>query len=138
MSTDTATTLLVTRTYSDLDLSLQKNPNTKDIVIKKGADAVKRSVSNLVKTMFYERPYHPEIGCNVYRRLFDLLGDDTGTFEIQQDIERVINNFEPRVTLINVTVTQLSTQDGFQADISFSVQNIAVPISLTLYLRRTR
>ena len=41
--------------YSDLDLDFQINPITGDINKKKGADAVKRSIRNLVFTSYYEK-----------------------------------------------------------------------------------
>ena len=54
-----------TRTYVDLDLDFARHPVTNDIVKIDDVEAVKRSVRNLVNTQFYERPFHPELGCGV-------------------------------------------------------------------------
>ena len=40
--------------YSDLDLDFIAHPTTKDVVKKTGADAIKRSVRNLILTNFYD------------------------------------------------------------------------------------
>ena len=51
--------------YSDLDLDFKINPITGDINKKKGADAIKRSIRNLIFTNYYERPFKMEIGSGV-------------------------------------------------------------------------
>ena len=53
------------RTYTDLDLDFTRHPVTNDVVKIEDVNAVKRSVRNLVNTQFYERPFHPELGCGV-------------------------------------------------------------------------
>ena len=52
--------------YSDLDLDFTAHAVTKDILRKYDDEAVKRSVRNLITTMHYERPFHPEKGCMVH------------------------------------------------------------------------
>ena len=59
------------RTYVDLDLNFTRHPVTNDVVKIEDVDAVKRSVRNLVNTQFYERPFHPEMGCGVRDLLFE-------------------------------------------------------------------
>jgi hypothetical protein len=60
-----------TRIYKDLDLNFTRNPVTNDILRIEDVDAVKRSVRNLVQTNFYERPFHPELGCGIRGLLFE-------------------------------------------------------------------
>ena len=48
--------------YSDLDLDFMINPVTGDINKKKGTDAIKRSIRNLIFTNYYERPFKSKIG----------------------------------------------------------------------------
>src|SRR6056300_573363 len=58
------------RIYSDLDLDFNRNTVTNDIPKVEDINAVKRSVRNLVQTNYYERPFHPELGCGIIE-LFD-------------------------------------------------------------------
>ena len=57
--------------YKDLDLNFTRNPVTNDVTRIEDIDAVKRSVKNLVQTNFYERPFHPELGCGIRELLFE-------------------------------------------------------------------
>ena len=78
--------------FSDLDMDLDIHPNTKNLVSLTGASAVIRSLRNLIMTDHYERPFHPEIGCNVRRSLFDNIIPSTAV-TIQNSIKEVIENF---------------------------------------------
>ena len=69
-----------TKTYKDLDLDFGRNPITNDVNKIEDVDAVKRSVKNLVQTNFYERPFHPELGCGVRELLFENYTPLTGIF----------------------------------------------------------
>ena len=77
--------------FSDLDMDLDIHPNTKNLVSLTGASAVIRSLRNLIMTDHYERPFHPEIGCNVRRSLFDNIMPSTAV-TIQNSIKEVIEN----------------------------------------------
>ena len=61
------------RTYKDLNLDFARHPVTNDLVKIEDVDAIKRSVRNLINTNFYERPFHPELGCGVRDLLFEKL-----------------------------------------------------------------
>ncbi len=92
-----------TRIYKDLDLNFTRNPVTNDILRIEDVDAVKRSVRNLVQTNFYERPFHPELGCGIRGLLFENYSPIIGIF-LKRKIAEVINRYEPRVSLVNVTL----------------------------------
>ena len=92
--------------YSDLDLDFMVNPITGDINKKTGNDAVKRSIRNLIFTNYYERPFKSNIGSDVTKLLFDNVDVMTATF-LEDAIIRLINNFEPRVKLQGVRVTEI-------------------------------
>ena len=61
----------LSRIYKDLDMDFAKNPTTKDVATVEDVVAVKRAVRNLVQTNFYERPFHPELGCGIRELLFE-------------------------------------------------------------------
>jgi phage baseplate assembly protein W len=127
----------ITNRYSDLNLSFVANPVRKDIGILYDFDAVKASVVNLVLTKHYERPFHPEIGCNVTAMLFENISSITA-LSIQRSIQDVIQNFEPRVQLNSVVVTENYQEDGYAVTITFYVLNIAQVQSVTFFLERLR
>jgi phage baseplate assembly protein W len=123
--------------YSDLNLSFIANPVRKDIGILYDSDAVKQAVVNLVLTKNYERPFHPEIGCNVTALLFDNITSITA-LSIQVSIQNVINNFEPRVQLQSVVVIADPDNNGYNATITFYVLNIPSLVTVDFFLERLR
>ena len=55
----------------DLNLDFDRNTTTNDVNKLTDVEAVKRSVSNLINTSHYDRPFHPEIGSSVRQLLFE-------------------------------------------------------------------
>ena len=66
-----ATTTNTVRRFTDINLMFAPHPYSKDILTKKGVDAVKASIQNLILTKNYERPFHPEIGSQVSALMFE-------------------------------------------------------------------
>lgn len=127
----------ITNRYSDLDLKFTMHPVKKDIVISVDDQAVIRSVRNLILTNHYERPFHPEIGSNVRRMLFEPISPLTANF-LQREIEDTIRNFEPRVNLQSVVVQIKPDENYYSAIITFFIVNRTQPTTLNLVLQRLR
>jgi len=125
------------RDFVDLNLDFARNVVTNDIVKIDGVDAVKRSVRNLIQTNFYERPFHPEIGCGVRELLFENFTPVTGIF-IQRKVEEVITNYEPRARISSVTVNEQPDRNGIDVTVYFYVMNMPNPVSVTTVLQRIR
>lgn len=123
--------------YRDLNLSFLANPVRKDVSTLVDVDAVKRAVVNLVMTKHYERPFHPELGCNVTAMLFDNITPLTA-INIKRSIEDVIENFEPRVQLSKVNVVADPDSNGYNASIYFYVLNIRDLVTVDFFLERLR
>jgi phage baseplate assembly protein W len=123
--------------YSDLDLDFIMHPTTKDVVIKKGADAIKRSVRNLILTNFYDRPFRPYIGSNVNKLLFENMNPLTATF-LKDAIIEVITNYEPRVRLSSVELGEDPDNNGINVTISYVILNRSEPVVITIFLERIR
>ena len=126
-----------TRLYKDLDLDFSRNPVTNDIVKIEDVDAVKRSVKNLVQTNFYERPFHPELGCGIRELLFEIYTPLTGIF-LKRKIEEVITNFEPRVSLNQITVDDEPDRNRLKVSIYFYVVGVEDPVVVETFLERLR
>ena len=123
--------------YSDLDLTFTMHPIKKDIVLSVDDQAVIRSVRNLILTNHYERPFHPEIGSNVRKMLFEPISPLTANY-LQREIEDTIRNFEPRVKLQQVVVQVDPDMNYYQALISFFINNRTEPTSVNFILQRLR
>ena len=126
-----------TRTYVDLDLDFTRHPVTNDIVKITDVDAVKRSVKNLINTQFYERPFHPELGCGVRDMLFENYTPMTGIF-MRRKIEEVLRNYEPRANLSSIQVNEQMDRNAIDVVVNFYVLNLPNPVSVTTTLQRIR
>jgi phage baseplate assembly protein W len=126
-----------TKTFSDLDLNFIAHPVTKDISIKYDDQAIKASVRNLILTSYYERPFHPEIGSPIRGLMFEL-NTPMLPIMVQKAVAQTIENFEPRVRLINVTA-KLSPDDiSLYVTIEFMILNTSTVQSVSVILNRTR
>jgi len=123
--------------YTDLDLDFLAHPTTKDVVKKTGADAIKRSVRNLVMSNFYERPFRSNLGSNVRGLLFENATPLTAIF-LKDAIREVINNFEPRVRLSDVQVQFDNDNNGFNVRLEYVILNRELPIITSMFLERIR
>ena len=123
--------------YVDLDLDFFAHPTTKDVMMRVGEEAIKRSVRNLLFTNFYERPFRHNIGSNVYKLLFDNINPITAMF-IKDAITETINNFEPRVRLLDVEVDPDIDNNGFNVRLRYVILNRELPVVTGLFLERIR
>ena len=125
------------RTYRDLDLDFTRHPITNDVVAIEDVNAVKRSVRNLINTQFYERPFHPELGCGVRDMLFENYTPMTGIF-MRRKIEEVLRNYEPRANLTSIQVNEQMDRNAIDVVVNFYVLNLPNPVSVTTTLQRIR
>ena len=125
------------RTYKDLNLDFTRHPVTNDLVKIEDVDAIKRSVRNLINTNFYERPFHPELGCGVRDLLFENYTPLTGIF-IKRKIQEVLINFEPRARLSSINVNEQMDRNAIDVTVNFYVLNLPNPVSVTTTLQRIR
>lgn len=123
--------------YSDLDLDFLPHPTTGDVLVKTGADAIKRSVRNLILTNFYEKPFRPGIGSGALKLLFENVNPLTTTF-LKNAIIEVIRNYEPRVEIYDVFVEFDVDNNGYNAKLQYVILNRNEPVTTTIFLERIR
>lgn len=134
----TSSASIITNRYKDIDISFTRNPITGDIYTLTDIDAVKRAIKLLVLTQFGERLFHPEIGSSVYSSLFENLTVST-KIAISRSISDVINNFEPRASLLNVDIQEDSLDaNNLIVTVSYYIVNTQNPVTLTINLERIR
>ena len=125
------------RRFRDIDLDFNRNIVTNDVNVVEDVIAIKRAVKNLVQTNFYERPFHPELGCGVRELLFENFTPMTRIF-LQRKIEEVLTNYEPRITLQNVAVDDDQDGNRLVVDIYFYVIGVPGPQVVSTFLQRVR
>ena len=125
------------RQFRDIDLDFNRNTVTNDVNVVEDIIAIKRSVRNLVQTNFYERPFHPELGCGIRELLFENFTPMTKIF-LQRKIEEVLINYEPRINLQNVAVDDDQDNNRLVVDIYFYVVGVPGPQVVQSFLQRVR
>lgn len=125
------------RTYKDIDLTFLPHPVTGDVVKRFDENAVKVSIINLITTMKYERPFHPELSSQATDLLFEPMDANLASI-ISQTVEEVIANHEPRGRVISVVTKPDFDGNGYVVDIQFQVNNMPAPLSIQTFLQRVR
>jgi phage baseplate assembly protein W len=125
-----------TRTFSDLDAALTLNPRTRDVATKTDDNAVRTALRNLIHTRHYERPFRPELGCQIHNLLFEL-ADPLTLIVAERTIKDAISKFEPRVILLNVRVRSTDDNELF-IEIEYKLRNTETPAIFSTTLTRVR
>jgi len=116
----------ISRTFKDISLSFKRHPVTNDIISLKNEDAIKRSIQNIVLTMVGEKAFVPYFGTNVNDSLFNL-NTSVESVGLKEQITTAINNFEPRVNNLNITVTVDADSNDMYATIEYDIIGLPVP-----------
>jgi phage baseplate assembly protein W len=128
----------VSKGFRDISMTFQVNPLNYDIIGLKNESAIARSVRNLVFTLPGERFFNENLGSKVSRSLFENM-DEISASVIQDEITNTINNYEPRVNLINVVVSPNYDENEFNVTINYRIVGIDVlPQQLSFALQPTR
>jgi phage baseplate assembly protein W len=134
----TISPLRKTRTlYSDFFKDLTLNPISSDLALRTNEDAIKEALKNLILTDRGERLMQPNLGSDVRASLFENATPVTLKI-LEERVKDVINNFEPRVSLIDVDVTSLYDDNRVQITIYFYVKNQENPLSVEVFIERVR
>jgi phage baseplate assembly protein W len=128
----------VSKGFKDLSMSFQVNPLNYDLIALKNENAIARSIRNLVLTYPGERFFNENLGSRVSRSLFENI-DEISASVIKDEIENTIQNYEPRVILIDVIVEPDYDNNEFNVTINYRIIGIDVlPQQLSFALQPTR
>ena len=112
--------------YKDLNLFFTPNPVTSDVSTVTDVQNIKRAVKHLVLLNPGEKPFHPEIGTGIRDALFENFTPPLRE-ALRLRIEDVIDTYEPRVTVTEVTFNDPDNQrldnNELRCSISFSINN---------------
>ena len=138
------------RKFRDIDLDFGRHPVTNDVNMVEDAIAIKRSVRNLILTNFYERPFHPELGCGIRGLLFENFNPINSMF-LKRKIEECLINNEPRIILTGIiingdnfenanarVISQNVDENMLVIEILFNIVGVPNPQSDSINLQRLR
>ena len=124
-------------TFADIDFNFTRHPISNDITRKTDAEAIKISMRNLIRTSFYERLFRSGIGSSVNKILFEPSSPIVAVM-VKQSIEQVITNFEPRVSLHNVTAVMTPDLNAVNIMIEYTILGTQTLQSFSTILNRSR
>ena len=116
----------ISRAFKDISLSFSRHPVTNDLVSLKNEDAVKRSVINLCRTKLNERFFNELLGTRIEDSLFDLNNDDIASV-LETEIETLLENYEPRITLNDVSVKAQQDNNDLYIRIGYLITGLPFP-----------
>ena len=122
--------------FSDFFNDFTKTPIGNQLGRVTNERSINQSLKNLIMTNLGERLFQPYIGSNIMSSLFDL-NDSALVTNLEFYIQNTINNNEPRVNLLSVSVT---SPEDYQLEISiyYNIINTPEPVTFSFLLRRVR
>ena len=115
----------ISKSFKDISMSFQVNPLTNDLIAITNTTAIARSLRNLVLTTPGERFFNENLGSQVNNLLFENV-DDVTAMSVRSEIISVIENYEPRVKLMKVSVN--ANIDSYNMDVRIVYQVIGIDI----------
>ena len=116
----------VSRGFKDISMTFQSNPLNGDLIALKNANAIARSVRNIVMTIPGERFFQPSFGSGINRALFNNM-DEISASILEDEIRNAIMNYEPRVKLRSVKVQPDFDSNNFNTVITYSIIGADIP-----------
>ena len=124
--------------FTDINLNMVRHPVTGDIAKLSNVEAVKASVRNLINTNKGERPFHPEIGSNIRRALFEPMSSAVSS-SIKTFVRDMIETYEPRAELVSVDTSEDFDNNTYNVTITFYLINSPSGVqSMNILLERLR
>ena len=128
----------VSQGFKDISMSFQTNPLNSDLIALKNGTAISRSLRNIVMTKPGEKFFNENFGSRVSESLFENVDNFTAN-QIETEIRRSVNNYEPRVSLIKVQAHVDPDSNNFDVIIEYRIIGADVPPqSLQFVLQPTR
>ena len=123
--------------YADISNDFSANPITKDISTVTGAEAVKSSISNILKTNTYDRVMQPHLGSNLRQFLFEPISQITA-HRMTKSIQITLASMEPRAQSYEVAVEPIPDNNEYRVQIKLFVIDQIEPSIFETYLTRNR
>ena len=126
------------QTFKDLSVTFKNHPVTNDLVTVKDKGAIVQAITGLLLTRKGERPFQPELGCDIQDLLFEPL-DFASAAGIKGEIAETLGRFEPRIRVTDLRCTPDFDNNGYNVEVIFEIIGREdVPIGVEFILERTR
>ena len=112
--------------FKDISMSFQVNPLNFDLIGLKNANAIARSVKNIVFTVPGEKFFNENFGSDISESLFENINEISAA-AIEDQIRLSIENYEPRVELISVKAIPNYDNNQFDAVINYMIIGTDIP-----------
>ena len=97
-----------------------------------------QAIQGILLTRKGERPFQPELGCDVQNMLFEPL-DYASAGTIKQEIRETINRYEPRVTVVKIACNPDFNNNGYNVEMQYTIVGREdLPVGVEFILERTR
>ena len=116
----------ISKGFKDISMSFQANPLSNDLIALKNANAIARSVKNIVFTLPGEKFFNEEFGSRITASLFENINDVTASI-IVDEITESIDTYEPRVDLTSVEAFPNFEYNQFDVMIVYEIIGADVP-----------
>ena len=125
-------------TFKDLSITFKKHPVSDDLVVVKDKAAIVQAITALLLTNKGERPFQPDLGCDIRRSLFEPLDYATSGL-IRSQILDVLGKYESRIEVDDIRVSPDEQNNGYDVELYFAIvgRNDEV-IATEFFLERTR
>ena len=126
------------QTFKDLSVTFKKHPVTDDLVAVKDKAAIVQAITGILLTKKGERPFQPELGCDIQNLLFEPLDYATAA-NVKRLILYSIQQFEPRIVVRTLTCRPNFDDNGFDVEMTYIITgDAAPPTNIEFFLARTR
>ena len=126
------------QTFKDLSVTFKSHPVTNDLVTVKDKAAIVQSITALLLTMKGERPFQPNLGCNIQNVLFEPLDYASGAV-IRSEILEVLERYEPRIVINQILCTPDFLNNGYEVELQYTIiGRNDDPVAVDFFLERTR
>ena len=111
--------------FKDISLTFTRHPVTDDIGVFTNENAIKRSVTNLIRTRIGERFFESLLGSAVEDSLFEQADPDNAQV-LEDDIRLLLENFEPRISRVSIKVVYPLDTNELTVQIAYDLSLIHI------------
>ena len=112
--------------FKDISLTFTRHPVTDDIGVFTNENAIKRSVTNLIRTRIGERFFESLLGSAVEDSLFEQADPDNAQV-LEDDIRLLLENFEPRISRVSIKVVYPLDTNELTVQIAYDIVGLSIP-----------
>ena len=116
----------VSQGFKDISMTFQSNPLNDDLIGLKNANAIARSLRNIVFTLPGEKFFDENFGSRITESLFENIDEITATIIVDEKRQSIIK-YEPRGSLIDVEAFPDYDNNTFDVNITYEIIGADVP-----------